>query len=775
MASSDKNWFGAKFDAIDATVNFHIYSRNADRIELSFFSAARGSETWRTSLRRSDGNVWATSLSIEELKERGLKAPFYYGYRAWGPNWQYDPQWVPGSTAGFRADVDQAGNRFNPNKLLIDPYTPELSHDPSPALTWLDPNAYSDEFYGGDNRATDTGIIAPKSMAVLPGAAASFGIKPQRPLKDDVIYEVHLRGFTVGDPEVPAKERGTYKGAARKARYLKELGVTAVEFLPVHEFADEQNDDGDPRGDNYWGYMTLAFFAPNRRYAADKTAGGPSREFREMVAAFHAEGIKVFLDVVYNHTGEGMLKRLVDTGNPKTRREIEEAIRNGNRSRSDDNLQDDRAACLLSLAGIDNASYYRLRADNRRYVSEGGCGGNLNYEAPIVQQLIVDSLKYWAGEMGVDGFRFDLAPVLGMVARNGGLDFDGNCALYRAITDELPARGASSGTGVDLIVEPWVPGDHLGGFPNAWAEWNRFFRDVVKRAENKYYRGGDCIPINQIAAAIAGSESSLRKKPWNAINYVVSHDDCNAIRNIVSHDRFFHLTEAKVVTDQISWDHCGDVESQRKAVRNAFTLLMVSAGVPMFVGGDELFRDIPSYDDSQGLGRMNLVVDDNVLSHLDWSSLEDKGSDGKYLHTFVSRLAAFRAAHPCLQRAEYYTGQHSAISGLKDIAWYTREAREIDGSGWDDTDFLAFRIDAAPNRVGEQDGVVSIYAAYNISDEDLRLALPSNLHGKRFYRLLDTDNTDGWMTAENNFDGGTTLLESSYVLHERSILVAVEK
>jgi isoamylase len=766
MANGNSRRLGAVFDAANATLQFRVYSHNATRIELALYALPRGPETWRTPLQRATGDVWTATLDISNLKRRGLQTPFYYGLRVWGPNWTYDPKWVPGSTAGFVADVDGDGNRFNPNKLLIDPYTLELSHDPAPALICPDPNGCSDEFYGEYWRAIDTGSIAPKSMAVLPDSQTPFGDKPQRRLKDDVIYEVHLRGFTASDPSVPAGERGTYKGAARKARYLKELGVTAIELLPVQEFADEQNDDGDPRGDNYWGYMTLAYFAPNRRYAADKTAGGPTREFREMVAAFHAEGIKVFLDVVYNHTGEGLVRRDL-VGNAYS-----------------------NAACLLSLAGLDNACYYLCENGKpESYLGYGGCGGNLSYGAQVVQNLIVDSLQYWADVQGVDGFRFDLAPILGMVPQAGSWAFDGRAPLLEAIRTTLPARELDAVHGCDLIAEPWGgPDCKRNDFSPEWALWNDSFRDTVKKAENQYGASGD-LAISSLSKSIAGSSELIAKKPWNSINYVISHDDCNALSSVFAYDRFCHLMTMEVKTDQLSWSHNGDVERQKKAVRNTFTLLMLSAGVPMFAGGDELFRRIPPH--AGDMGCMDLVALDVPAVYLDWSSFaayqaalaagDTAGAaallarDDLAIYDFVRQIIAFRNLHPCLRPEQYFSGATSPVTGLKDISWHAADAGEIQGTGWDQRDFLGYRIDAQLENTTAGSRLGSIYVAYNRSPGGTTIQLPISHPPMAWCRLLDTGSTDPWLMGRRYFDGGNTAMGASYDLQERSILVAIEK
>jgi glycogen operon protein len=303
LAAINNPQLGAAYDASHANVTFKVYSSRASRIELWAYSTATGTQMKLLRvLVKGTGNVWSTTVPVTSFNNAGITGTIYYGYRAWGPNWTYNSSWTRGSSLGFITDVDAAGNRFNPNKLLADPYALELSHDPTTA-TMTNGTVYAS---GALYRNLDDGSVAPKGI-VLWGDTQSIGSKPTRAFKDDVVYEVHVRGLTRNDTAITAAYRGTYKGAGLKAAALKSLGVTAVEFLPVQETQNDTNDV-DPNsdaGDNYWGYMTLDYFAPDRRYSSDKSAGGPTREWKAMVKAFHDAGIKVFIDVVYNHTGEG--------------------------------------------------------------------------------------------------------------------------------------------------------------------------------------------------------------------------------------------------------------------------------------------------------------------------------------------------------------------------------------------------------------------------------------------------------------------------------------
>jgi glycogen operon protein len=760
---------GATIDELGSNVSFAVYSKNATRVELCLYAEPIGEdERLAQVMAHGRDGVFGARVPLSTIRAHGIEGTIYYGYRAWGPNWIHDAAFTRGSGAGFRRDVDDAGNRFNPNKLLLDPFAREISHDPRQDTTRrLDPNVCVPDTYTGEGtRLVDTGRQAPKGIVLGPDGV-SRGDAPARPLAADVVYEVHLRGFTMLDAAIPEAMRGTYRGAGMKADYLRDLGVTAVEFLPVHEFADEQNGDGDPVGDNYWGYMTLGFFAPNRRYASDRSPGGPTREFKEMVRAFHERGIKVFLDVVYNHTAEGLLRRLTDD----------------DASRGDDALQDKDSACLLSFAGLDNATYYVLRtrpadgAPNQRYQDHSACGGDVNVAEPAVRDLVLDSLRHWSGEMGVDGFRFDLAPILGN-ARTDGFEFsiaDPDGFLNRAARD-LPARGDRASPGVDLIAEPWALGDgtyQLGGFPEGWAEWNDRFRITCRQAENKL--GVVPVPAWQLADALSGSAQAFRKKPspraWHAVNQIVAHDGYT-LRDVYSFSG-----------DGDSWDHGGDPALQRQAVRNGLALLMLSAGVPMITGGDELFRTLG--------GRTNTVAADDPSVYLDFGNLarwEEALARGDgmtcrrlaaepdlLVHRFARGIIRFRGEHPCLRPARYFSG--SPVSGLpgaelKDIAWLDADGRELDGASWAaDATFLAWRVDGR----SRGDSLDSVYAAYNRAADGRDVRLPGNLPGRRWYRAFDTA---AWMEPLGNAEdlGTAAPLEGgAYFMHGRTVLVLAER
>jgi isoamylase len=777
---------GAQVEEGGGSLTFRVLSVHATRIEVWIYALPRdAAEVARVTLEQraknggdggdgEDGGAgtWSGAVALEPLlAAHGFNGGVYYGLRAWGPNWTFDPGWQPGNEAGFQADVDHAGNRFNPNKLLIDPYAVELSHDPAPRLSVIDPNEPSADYdTGPDHRAVDTGPLAPKSVLPLRVLAADTGARPLRPLRDDVVYEVHVRGFTRLDPSVPEPLRGTYRGCGLKAGYLRDLGVTAIELLPVHHFAGEQNDDGDPRGDNYWGYMTLGYFAPDRRYAADRTPGGPVLEFKEMVRAFHEAGIKVFLDVVFNHTGEGLLARTTEDDD----------------SRADDARQVPDRARLLSLRGLDNATYYSLRSrpdldggrPNQRYQDNSACGPMLATARTPVQDLVLDALAYWVGEMGVDGFRFDLGPTLGNRLTSDGFAFNWSDpdSLLQRIGRSLPLRTDATPDGVDLIAEPWAVGQaissdegtyQLGRFPPGWAQWNDVYRQTVRRAENKFHL--QSVRPWELANVVSGSQQQLRipaapgtqAGPSWSVNYLDSHDGLT-LRDL------FSFTDG-----DDAWDHGGDPAAQRQAVRTALALLLLSAGVPMLQGGDELFRTLG--------GRRNTVALDNRITWLHWDGVDDflraeqagdgaaqealRRQDDVRAYTFARAMLRLRSEHPVLRPARFFTGAVPPGSQLPDLAWYGAEGGVLT-QGWDDPElgFLGLRLAEPP---------CSLYIAYLWRDQPLDITLPANQPGARWRRVADTA---AWMEPVGNVDPAPgPEIAAAYGMHARSVTVFVEE
>lgn len=744
VAAVNSMTLGAKYDGTQQNITFRIYSSRATHLEVWVYGAGMGAaEKGKFVLTQDSSNVWSTTVPVSTLQGMGITGTVYYGYRAWGPNWAYSPSWVKGSGTGFVSDVDANGNRFNPNKLLIDPYALEISQDPTNP-TQTDGTIYAS---GATYRNIDSGTNAPKGIVLLPDTV-STGTKPTRALKDDVIYEVHMRGFTENDPNVTAAYRGTYKGAAQKAAYLASLGVTTVEFLPVQETQNDTNDVSPTTttGDNYWGYMTLNYFAPDRRYAYDKSAGGPTKEFKAMVKAFHDQGIKVFIDVVYNHTGEG-----------------------GAWSSTDPTTYN-----VFSFRGLDNPTYYELTNDNQSSYDNTGVGGNFNTYNTVAQNLIVDSLGYWKDTLGVDGFRFDLASVLGNTCTQGCYNFnkmDSGIALNR-ITREFTPRPSSGGTGVDLIAEPWAIGGNsyqVGGFPTGWSEWNGVFRDQFREAQNKL--GVTPVAISAIATRFSGSSDLYQnngRQPFNSVNFMVAHDgftlkdlySCNQKNNSQA---WPYGPSDGGEDNNNSWDQGGAAADQRRAARTGFAFMMLSAGTPMMTGGDEYLRSINCNNNPYNL--------DSSANWLNYSWTTDQSN----FNTFASRMIAFRKAHPALRPLNYYSGADNNGNGMPQLQWYTPAGSVPDSNYWSNSGNhdIAYVIDGT--EFGDPSS--AIYVAYNGWSGAVNFVLPSPGAGKNWYRVSDTCN---WADGPNAMvaPGSETLLGgqgTNYGLCGQALLLLIAK
>ncbi|MEU8620501.1 isoamylase [Streptomyces sp. NPDC048623] len=736
---------GARYDGTASNITFRIYSSRATRIQVYLYAAATGAQEKVSYQLTKDSatNIWSVTVPVATLRNQyGITGAIYYGYRAWGPNWPYSASWTKGSSAGFVSDVDSAGNRFNPNKLLVDPYALETSHDP------VTPSQTSENVYasGPNYRNQDSGTVAPKGI-VLADPGTGFGSKPTRALKDDIVYEVHVRGLTKNDTSIPAADRGTYKGAAQKAAGLAALGVTAVEFLPVQETQNDANDVNPTStdGDNYWGYMTLDYFAPDRRYAADKSAGGPTREFQQMVKAYHDAGIKVFTDVVYNHTGEG----------------------------GPWNAGDKNTYSLFSFRGLDNPTYYSLTSDMQNPWDNTGVGGNYNTYNPTARTLITDSLKYWKDYLGVDGFRFDLAPVLGNTCQHGCFQYsrtDGNTALNK-ITAAMPARPDGGGSGTDWIAEPWALGSgtyQVGNFPAGWSEWNDQFRDTLRRDQNKM--GVENVTPSQLSTRFAGSADLYQddgRKPFNSVNFMVAHDgftlaDLYACNTKNNGQAWPYGPSDGGSDNNLSWNQGGVAADQRKAARNGFTFLTLSAGTPMMTGGDEYLRSVKCNNNPY-----NLDSSGNWLTN-SWTT------DQSIFRSYVQRMIAFRKAHPALRPAGFYTAADGNGNGLGQLQWFTPAGSAPDSAYWSNAGnhALAWRYDGS--ELGDAN---NIYVAYNGWSGDVDFTLPSPGAGKQWYRVTDTAT---WAEGPNQVasPGSEALIGGTgtvYTARGRSTLVLIAK
>ena len=607
VQSGEPHPLGATWDG--EGVNFALFSAHAEMVELCLFDPSGRHELQRIELTARTDDVWHCYLP--QARPGAL-----YGYRVHGP---YRPQ---------------DGHRFNAHKLLIDPHAKSLAGE----IQWSD--AHFGYRIGHDNQDLsfdrhDSARGMPKCR-VIDGAYNWEGDRPPNvPWPDTVIYELHVKGFTMRHPEVPPELRGSYAGlaSAPAIEHLKRLGVTAVELMPVHAFAQDRHlvEKGLS---NYWGYNSLAFLVPEPRYAAT----GHISEFKTMVKALHAAGIEVILDVVYNHTAEG-----------------------------------NHLGPTLSLRGIDNASYYRLMPGNARYCMDfTGCGNTLDTANPRVLQLVRDSLRYWVDEMHVDGFRFDLAVALTRGA-NG-------VEMSSAFLEEIGEDPVLSR--VKLIAEPWdlgLGGYLLGGFPHGWSEWNDRYRDAM-RAFGK----ADSETIGEFATRFTGSSDLYEhsgREPHASVNLVTAHDGFT-LHDLVSYNQKHNEANLEGNRDgsdnNQSWN-CGaegqteDAEVnalRRRQKRNFLAMLFLSQGVPMLLAGDEMGR-------TQS-GNNNAYCQDNEISWLDWNL----GPEDRQLLDVVRRLIRLRRRRPVFRRDEYFHGQPVRASGLKDIMWLNPDGREIDHHVW---------------------------------------------------------------------------------------------
>jgi isoamylase len=736
---------GAKYDATKANISFQVYSSSATRIELSVYANAYGSaEVAKYVLTKNTSNIWSTNAVVSALQAQGVTGPVYYGYRAWGPNWPYNSSWTKGSSIGFLSDVDAAGNRFNPNKLLTDPYALEISHDPTNTSN-SDGTVFAT---GATYRNIDSGSKAPKGI-VLAADTQSIGTKPTRAMKDDIIYEVHVRGLTMSDTSIASAYRGTYKGAGLKAAALANLGITAVEFLPVQETQNDTNDviPSTDVGDNYWGYMTLNYFAPDRRFAYNKAAGGPTAEFKAMVKAFHDQGIKVYIDTVYNHTGEGGAWGGTDGL----------TVYN-----------------LYSFRGLDNPTYYSLTANKQQSWDNTGVGGNYNTKNTVAQNLIVDSLAYWKNTLGVDGFRFDLASVLGNTCEHGCFNFDKmdvNNALNRIVRDLTP-RPAGGGSGVDLIAEPWAIGGNsyqVGGFPTGWSEWNGIYRDTLRKSQNKM--GSEPITPGQLATRFSGSADLYQddgRQPWQSVNFMVAHDgftlkdlySCNGKSNLQA---WPYGPSDGGEDNNISWDQGGVVQDQRKAARNGMAFMLLNAGTPMMTGGDEFLRSLNCNNNPYNL--------DSSANWLNYTLNADQTN----FKTFSQRLIAFRKAHPTLRPLNFYSSVDNNANVMEQMRWFKADGVVADAAYFSDANnrALAYRIDGS--EFG--DSASAIYVAYNGWSGLVNFTLPWPGTGKNWYRVMDTST---WNEGANTVvaPGSEVLIggeNTVYGVNGRAVLLLIAK
>jgi glycogen operon protein len=666
-------------------VNFALYSENATAVELCLFDRVDAkNESARIPLPHCTRNVW--HIFIEDIQPGTL-----YGYRVHGP---FEPQ---------------NGHWFNPNKILADPYARQIER----------PESHDRAMFENPNDLTmdvqDNAALAPLSQVINPEFAWEGDRRPNTPWNKTVIYETHVKGLTARHPKVPQPLRGTYRGltAPPVLEHLKSLGVTAVELLPIHQHYSEQHLFEKDLS-NYWGYNTLAYFAPDQRFNSG-TLGTAVDEFKTMVRALHVEGIEVILDVVYNHSAEG-----------------------------------DRWGPTLSLRGIDNTTYYRLKKDSKgSYADSTGCGNSLNASHPTVSQLILDSLRYWVTEMHVDGFRFDLAPTL---ARKGNvIDFES--AFFKTIEQD-PILSQ-----VKMIAEPWdlgKDGYQLGNFPGLWKELNGKYRDAMRR----YWRGDEKMVPEMARRLTASSDlyQTAKRPPQASVNFITSHDGFT-LQDLVSHNRKHNEDNQESNGDGSDGNHswnCGiegatensSIKSLRaRQKRNLLATLLLSQGVPFLCGGDELSR-------SQS-GNNNAYCQDNEISHYRWDLSEE---EQQFLE-FTRQLIRFRKSHPTLQRKTFFHGEEVDELNSRDIHWFAPNGQEKTQAEWHTPFARCFGclmngeaiedLDAEGNRVVGD----TLLLLMNAHHERISFILPTPPRSKRWAPVMDTHLDDSFSPGplENPF------------------------
>ena len=702
---------GASYNGVG--VNFALFSEGATKVELCLFDSATDSAP-RETIELMEKRVHVFHSFVP-----GIKPGQLYGYRVHGP---WDPE---------------RGLRFNPAKVLVDPYAQAIAND----VVWS--AAMFPYKLGGPQGdlaidETDNAMGAPKSVVVDNVFNWDNDRAPRTSWRDTIIYEAHVKGFTMRHPEVPESIRGTYAGLASRAAiaYFKKLGVTAVEIMPVHEMVDDQllSDRGLK---NYWGYNTLSFFAPAGRYSSMGRGGEQVAEFKSMVKALHAANIEVILDVVYNHTAEG-----------------------------------NHLGPMLSLKGIDNRSYYRVVGDSPRYYMDyTGCGNSLNMRHPQTLKLVMDSLRYWVTEMHVDGFRFDLASTLARELH----DVDRLSAFFDIIHQD-PVLST-----IKLIAEPWDVGEggyQVGNFPDLWTEWNGRYRDAVRR----YWKGDQAVAA-ELGFRLTGSSDLYElsgRRPHASINFVIAHDGFT-LHDLVSYNQKHNDANGEQNRDGAdnndSWNHGVEGETENPAIidlrerqkRNFLVTLMVSQGVPMICSGDEMGKT--------QRGNNNAYCQDNELSWLDWSLDERR----RALLEFTQRVIALRNEQPVLRRRRFFSGGYVRGSGLKDIVWFRPDGQEMSGADWNRPESHAIGMmlggDAIPtlDEQGEQIIGDTLLVLTNAYHEPFDFMLPAIEWGESWEVLIDTRTAD---QVENRLpaEAGTkyTLLERSMVvmrLRERASYV----
>jgi isoamylase len=683
-------------------VNFALYSEHAEKVELCLFEPSGRRETLRVQLPEQTDMVWHGYLP--EVRPGQL-----YGYRVYGP---YAPE---------------QGQRFNHHKLLLDPYGKQVQG----SIRWSDSNfgykvGNKQEDLSFDRRDNAAGM--PKNRVIDSAFTWGTDAPPRIPWHETLIYELHVKGFTMAHPDVPAHLRGTYAGLATGPviEYLTRLGVTSIELMPVHSFVDDRQLV--ERGlRNYWGYNSVGFLALEPRYMATSSVS----EFKTMVKTLHSAGLEVILDVVYNHTAEG-----------------------------------NHLGPMLSLKGIDNSAYYRLLPDNPRYYRDyTGTGNTLNMQHPRVLQLIMDSLRYWVLEMHVDGFRFDLAATL---ARE--LHEVNRLGAFLDIIHQDPVLSQ-----VKLIAEPWDLGEggyQVGNFPVGWTEWNDRYRDTVR----SYWKGDEGL-LGDLAYRLTGSSDLYAhsgRRPYASVNFVTAHDGFT-LQDLVSfnekHNEANGEDNRDGNNDNRSWN-CGvegptddpDIQALRvKQKRNLLATLLLSQGVPMMYAGDEMGHT--------QMGNNNAYCQDNPISWLGW----DLQSQDRELLSFVQRVINLRKRHPVFRRRRFFQGRPIKGANVKDVLWLNLGGNEMSEDEWRDPSLHCLGMFLSGQGLDETDergrnlSDENFLVLFNAYHEDMEFTLPAFRVGARWTAWMDTSREGGLRNVEN-YDAGAT-----YSLQARSMVVLMER
>jgi glycogen operon protein len=674
---------GATFSGLGT--NFSLFSEVAERVELCLFDDA-GEET-RVDLPESTGFVWHGYVPGATPGQR-------YGYRVHGP-------WAP-----------ERGQRCNPAKLLLDPYAKAIAGD----VRW-DQAVFSYPFDNPDGgpETTDSAPFVPRCVIANPFFDWADDRPPRHPAHEMVIYETNVKGFTKRHPDIPEELRGTYAGLAHPAaiRHLQGLGVTTVELLPVHQFIS-QKQLVDRGLSNYWGYDSMGFLAPHNAYASAGQLGEQVAEFKGMVQALHAAGLEMILDVVYNHTAEG-----------------------------------NQLGPTLSLRGIDNQAYYRLADDPRFYMDYTGTGNTLNVRHPQVLQLIMDSLRYWVLEMHVDGFRFDLAAALA----RGLHEVDRLSAFFDLIHQD-PVVSQTK-----LIAEPWDVGEggyQVGNFPPLWSEWNGRYRDTLRDFWRRQPE-----PLSDLGYRLTGSSDLYQttgRAPYASINFVTAHDGFT-LRDLVSyngkHNEANGESNRDGTDDNRSWNCGAEGPSDDPAIialrarqqRNILAALLLSQGVPMLLGGDEIGRTQQ--------GNNNGYCQDNEISWYDWQNVDEP------ILEYARALVAFRRAHRVLHQRRWFQGRAIHGEHVGNIAWFTPEGTLMTDQDWESSIVNALGIylsgEGLVGPEGEPDPDDTFYVILSAREDGSGFKLPPKSFGTRWEMVLDTSAPEPFAPSAKRLRAGSTI------------------